>query len=598
LATKFEHLQLTCGNPNEIVDKYTVKTDGTEKIKNPASFTRFIFPFAYKLNQTDGQEDDGLFYEEQKHEGLDQKILLQRKKYFTRETATCLYRRARWFQIPDKLWTKKATALGKEGVTVRNSLSGCEYKIRMSPPSLVLFEWEGTQKTRDNKFEEILHTGFLICEVWFPEGRYVFSSPKTGANHIIFDDLLDLNELFRSFDYPNYQEHWNRFLRAFENLPSSYNSKTRTIKEILAKRDPGQNHEPEALEKAKAYFLRWANLLRIPVKTGDNEYFQLVSDQDVEKALNFLSSGSDAEGDEDSFLIYSDYRAFVWSLALLEEGGTSLGKAFKTSNMEPDAFGHWIRFLNVDPPERNGPEATGKIVSGFERQWARERTYQRWKHFGAWYGFNYHAGVAVMSPMEGKKTRSAYPGHFREIYFDIILLLLYLRISLFRFSNALATTISHQKERLREIFKDLRDVFNKFTILYQFPLLSNQQQAIEMYCLARKHFDIDSFYNEIKTEIDNTHEYQEMVKTTELGKIANLIAKYGLVFAVTGIVASLFGMDTENLHVWDWLHSGLGWNPNPEFWTLAAISASAGFFSWKYFKGKIQKIGKNQNGES
>ncbi|MGH8613413.1 MAG: hypothetical protein ACREYF_15710 [Gammaproteobacteria bacterium] len=62
----------------------------------------------------------------------------------------------------------------------------------------------------------------------------------------------------------------------------------------------------------------------------------------------------------------------------------------------------------------------------FEREWAKERTYRRWEEWGSYYGFNYHSG-AMLGPPE---TNPPFWRHFAEVYFDQVLLLLYLRVSL------------------------------------------------------------------------------------------------------------------------------------------------------------------------
>ena len=120
--------------------------------------------------------------------------------------------------------------------------------------------------------------------------------------------------------------------------------------------------------------------------------------------------------------------------------------------------------------------------------------------------------------------------HFGGMYFDQALLLLYVRISLFRFSLKLngiseASLDSRQEVDSREQwtmkFQALRWHFALFANLYQFPLLSNQQQGLEMYTLARKHMDIDAFFDEIQKEIEGRHEYlaiEEAQKTAVLAQ--------------------------------------------------------------------------------
>ena len=117
----------------------------------------------------------------------------------------------------------------------------------------------------------------------------------------------------------------------------------------------------------------------------------------------------------------------------------------------------------------------------FERRWAKERTYHRWEELGTWYGFNYHSGVMIGPPFNTPHDTPIWR-HFRQMYFDTALLLLYIRVTLFRFSRQLTKITSEYditESKSHKVFQCLRADFTTFTIRYQFPLLSNQQQAIE-----------------------------------------------------------------------------------------------------------------------
>jgi hypothetical protein len=61
-----------------------------------------------------------------------------------------------------------------------------------------------------------------------------------------------------------------------------------------------------------------------------------------------------------------------------------------------------------------------------------------------------------------------------------------------------------------EPFRELRDSFARFANLYQFPLLSTQQQGVEMYAMARRALDVEPLFREVQTQIETTHEYLEL----------------------------------------------------------------------------------------
>ncbi len=556
------YLRLVCGDPEGVckkgpekgdkkIEKDDKKTEEEDR-KNCVSFTRFVFPFAYSLRRLpeNPKEKDHLYYKEVSYEDLDEnsldrKIFIQRRKYFTRETGHSLYDRAKWFKVPPHIWKEK-TSLAT-GVGFKSLHGDREFQVAMSPPMVVLFEWDGKERNEPGE-ENILQTGFLVAEVWFPKERE--ESGKEEKCSVFLDDLLDINELFRCFDYPGYKDHEDRFFKLLKNLPTEYGLKeTKTIGNF-----EGDVHS--------AYFTRWGNLLSIPV-WFDGAAYGLVPEDFTENAVKYLEDPlRDWEKgplSPDKYLIYPDFRAFVWSCAVLENGAKAIGRALYTSQSKAHEYRYYVKFLNVDEPS----SPCDAPPSEFEKEWARERTYHRWEKEGTWYGFNYHAGVAVMEP-------SVYVSHFREIYFDIILLLLYLRVTLFRFSNALEDIVKGRPslKELRKGMEKIRKYFSVFAIRYQYPLLSNQQQAIEMYQIARKYLDVDEFYEEVKREIDDTHGYLETVTANRLSELGNKIARWGIPLAVAGIVASIFGMDTEHLHVWESLSTGFGLRPNPEFWVL------------------------------
>jgi Mg2+ and Co2+ transporter CorA len=91
-------------------------------------------------------------------------------------------------------------------------------------------------------------------------------------------------------------------------------------------------------------------------------------------------------------------------------------------------------------------------------------------------------------------------------------------------------------EKWQENFRMLRRDFALFTNLYQFPLLSNQQQAVEMYSLARKQMDVDSLFEEIEKEIQSSHDYisavQDQQQAVRMERLT-VVATVGLIVALS-----------------------------------------------------------------
>jgi hypothetical protein len=189
--------------------------------------------------------------------------------------------------------------------------------------------------------------------------------------------------------------------------------------------------------------------------------------------------------------------------------------------------------------------------------------------------------------------------HFGGMYFDQALLLLYLRITLFRFSYELSQLSSHARrqhknakamEELAENFESLRQDFALFTNLYQFPLLSNQQQGIELYTLCRQRMDVKELFDEVQAEIDATHEFLSLCAQTKLADLSSRLAVVGTAGLLIGLVLAAFGVsDFATGPVLQWLSgssakpdagfsivlfqsiSGSSAKPDVEFWVIALL---------------------------
>lgn len=173
-------LEIKCGDPNG---------------NKPASYTRFILPFAYQLEESKKEKDPEYYYSTLE-EGEE---TIRRKRYLTNETSDVLFRRAKWFRLEKKegQWEKKFTmpSLESDGISGKT-----EKDVRLSPPVLILFESPpDLEKAVDKKNPCLLRTGFLVLELYFPEEN----------NKATLDDFLRLNELFR---------YWQRPFKGHENL--------------------------------------------------------------------------------------------------------------------------------------------------------------------------------------------------------------------------------------------------------------------------------------------------------------------------------------------------------------------------------------------
>ncbi|MGQ0594711.1 MAG: CorA family divalent cation transporter [Gammaproteobacteria bacterium] len=437
-------------------------------------------------------------------------------------------------------------------------------QVRIAAPRVILFEYPnapGSDKGAEPD-GDLLRTGFLLLDLFFP---------NHNADHsATLDDLLDLNELFRYWRKP-YVGHDTAGHKGYGYVDLLAECPVNPL-------DPRKTIS-ESCTGVEKYLQRWASLLECPIEIagphGKESYALFPSDAKNHARTWVEQADGGAPVEDAGWIVYADDRTFVWTCAVLKDGAQSLWDAFGESEQpaegspngreshsqtwRPHRYGHWIKLLNVDQPSGD-PVQTHSKVHEFERRWAKERTYHRWEEGGSYYGFNYHSGAMIGPPWKEPPLWE----HFSTFYFDIVLLLFYLRVSLFRFSKDL-TEISAQardeqktgskkdavtREKWRREFQELRRRFAFFTNLYQFPLLSNQQQSLEMYAIARKTMDVDDLFHEIQDQIKSTHEFLAMTEaheTTQIATLLTVVATVGLAFTV---VLSFFGMNIIFTHGW------------------------------------------------
>lgn len=464
--------------------------------EEPASYTRFVMPFAYQLSELkDGVGEPITSYRRIGGEGLRElEGERDRRLYHTKETSKSLFDHASWWRLYEgeaETATRQYDAKFYDGRTLRLSVPA---------PQIVLFEYREPNDGRLVK-KDVLGTGFLFVDVYFDS-----NDPAPSLNN-----LLQLNELFR-----------------YRREPFESHASEKRIEEII---------KTEALRfgdikgAIKSVYDRWEHLLEIPIRVGKDEkgkHYNLLASDASQSSTNY---------DRPSWDIYADNRNYVWTCAVVKKSSY---------------FGHWVKLLNADlppmpedgelDPRRLEVEAAG--ITSFERKWAEDHTYKRWERFGTLYGFTSHSGAVLAQPCDHLPLWR----HFRQMYFDQVLLLLYLRVSLFRFSEALTRISAEARgeekddEEWQREFESLRRSFTLFTNLYQFPLISNQQQGVEMYALAREKMDITSLYEEVKEEVHRSHEYFHQLqqqKQTRVTVRLTWVATVGLVLSIILAYAGL-----------------------------------------------------------
>jgi hypothetical protein len=398
------------------------------------------------------------------------------------------------------------------GIRVNNR----DIAARLSAPALVLFEFgEGGRSNEDEESWDILQTAFLVVQLFFKSGQPTIPT---------LDDLLKINEVFRYFESPFEDHYKDRELDKFCDQGAF----------ALNEADEQRAKSPES------FYHRWWRLIdNVPIVLGDGHQWR------IERGRNEEDTKRRARN------AYPDNRAFVWTCAIVPEGAKHLWQTLSPRYWIASNYSHWIKLLNVDYPftEISGDNYRS---NEFERDWADQRTYHRWEDSGTYYGFTPHSGAVLAPQMRDPPIWR----HFGDMYFDQALLLLYLRIELFRFSAKLSEISRdarkpHGAEGIwAQEFQKLRWQFTLFTNLYQFPLLSNQQQGVELYSLARRSMEIDVLFEEVQEQIHNSHDYlaqqldlDQTRETTRLTGEITFLTKIAVAVSVIAVTSALFAVN-------------------------------------------------------
>ncbi|GAB4192314.1 MAG: hypothetical protein Tsb002_21910 [Wenzhouxiangellaceae bacterium] len=564
-----------------------------------ASSTQFILPIAYRPwpeVSASNQKQSSLGWHFKRIDltppktGEDPQLLMERQRYFTEESGAMIYHHAAWFELQPPAPDKDQSGDHHQPTTAQHRLSATfqstqrQVELILHPARLVLFNWDTACIKPDNSRRKkaddqpaghrgLLSNGHLIVEI-------------SAAEPLMFIEVLELNEHFRYVQSPFQKFYEEFFAEVFqqqlnETLPWCNDSQQWFSEQSIAWQKPSV----AAPASEAAFFGKWLSLLALPLCDGDgspaaqSSLWRLAPPEWFQRTLAHCRHESWDAGPH--LFKCTDTKAFVWTSAIAAEAHGHQLERFEVdtqaapSRPQPPRWrrGDWIKLVNVDRPSKGQPHGELLAASNYEQRWIEEqqRTYTRWAHYGTLYGASSHS-CAMLS------TRSIEPPlwqHFRLFYRDQGLFLLYVRATLFRFNRALSGLTqqemrnhsSDRKNQLRKAyfqqsFEHLRKQFAQFANLYQFPLLSNEQQGLEMYQIQRRMLDIDILYKEVNSQIHAAHELINLQQQHESLHLTTVIAILGIPLLIASLFAGLFGMDLSM--PWGLVEAGIkAWASEP-----------------------------------
>lgn len=410
------------------------------------------------------------------------------REYFIKETADAILDRSEFYELDfqkDKEYTLNVS--GKKIQTLLHAKVFLMEKPEvLNPKSKKDLLNDPTENTNP------LKTGFFILEMYFKDD-------------VTLNDLKTINELFRYYKKP-YDVHTDTYtLRRDLELALEIPTPDWTTN----KTEPSKKKEPNDYN----YTNLFKYFLDIPLKNQEGFYYTLIQKKD----------SKDKESSD--YDIYPDNRCFVYSAAIIQE------ESFFSNR--PEYKKDWIEYLNVDKPDDLYPYQN----TNFLETWVTNKTYRRWKE--SIYGYTAHSAVMICE----KSTASPLSFIFRGVYFFQTLILLYNRCTILRFSQRLSEISEREDDdNWTENFSKLRKQFTMFNNIYRFPYISNQQQGIEMFAIAKDNMDMEELYEEIQAQLHSSSDFSNASDALTLNQTAYNMAKWGLPISLFSAAFGMFGM--------------------------------------------------------
>ncbi|MCC7139436.1 MAG: hypothetical protein IT460_13515 [Planctomycetes bacterium] len=277
--------------------------------------------------------------------------------------------------------------------------------------------------------------------------------------------------------------------------------------------------------------------------------------------------------------IYPDDRAFV---------ATHLDCADRLWDLEPTGplWRLWHQVLHVESSERPfGRESPGALTPT-ELAWVERRSYRRWAVGylrGRLWGYSNYSFASLFAP----GAWDVPAAHFRGIYLDMLLLVLYQRVSVFSFSRELAALTEEWERNSRRgaddhdmsSLSELRESFGQFVNLYWFPVFTNQVQGLEMYEIARRELDNMDLFEELRQEMDETWGFLDASRQARVEAVERRFSRGATVFAFVGLLLALMGVSNvmapgEGAHAFELRPLDADW------WTLAVAFLVGTWLVW------------------
>lgn len=199
-----------------------------------------------------------------------------------------------------------------------------------------------------------------------------------------------------------------------------------------------------------------------------------------------------------------------------------------------------------------GDRSAGGSIANDEmmRRQLNDHTYERWSKYGTLYGMSRDSFVCLSADAAylEKEDLPRLDVHMNTVYYQIAVLALVQRASVVKFSAEVAGLADMAKtpndnnstlDRIKDLYMNYIEFINKV----YFREVTSQIQGIEIYNQFHKVMRIAEDVKDLDGEIQELHNYAEMVKQYQMAKRSENLNKFGLPLLIASLVAGILGIN-------------------------------------------------------
>jgi len=271
-----------------------------------------------------------------------------------------------------------------------------------------------------------------------------------------------------------------------------------------------------------------------------------------------------------------DDRMFVISQYCNDEIVGKL-KTFKgNEKYEYETNDYWYQYLFIDG---DGKTCQSKHMA---EKLIRESTYDRWIDWGTLFGISRYSFVAVTNKNEFAET--VILSHIQTMYFQVFILLLAYRATIIKFADDIQDATNQDDEKLSSETKKIYKKYLSFLNKLYFKEVTAQDQGIELYNQAMKIMDIDKYMKDLDNEINELHNYVNLIEEEKRTESMNTISKLGSYLLLPALATGFFGM---NISEFEGIKDQFSWIVLVGFVVLFALAVPIALKRFgKYIKGE------------